>query len=181
MQGSGQNTPSGAHSFSARRLALLIMLAGTTVFGILNGFEGVSFSWRAQRLAPQKADVIAQKIVNELDQMPEGSTLLVLVSDYDFRELAYAAYHKPAYEGAPDRLPLSAPERPVPVAYKGRRIIVGGYASPDPRQIRGIIEGYNSRRTGEPIKRTVVFAWRVTGGVENLEAMAYDENGNPLK
>jgi len=181
MQEFCRNTRSDAHSFSARRLSLLIMLAGMTVFALLDGLKGIYLSWNPQALAPQKADEIALKIADEVDRTPEGATLLVLVSDYDFRELAYAAYHKRSFPGAPDKLPLSAPERQAPVAYKGRCIVVGGYKSPSQERILRLIRDFNSRRPGEPVKRTVVFTWGVTGGVENLKTMAYDENGNVLK
>jgi len=168
-------------SLSARQLSLMIMLAAVTVFAVLDGIHDIYLSWRPQALAPRKGTESALKIAAELDRMPEGATLLVLVSNYDSRELAYAAYHNPQVPGSPGKLLPSTPEKQIPLYYKGRCVMVASYGESIGAQVPGIIAQFNTYRRGNPITRTMAVLWGVQSGVETIAVIDYDDKGNMLK
>ena len=158
------------------------MIAVMTAFSLLNATAFFVISWRSHPYAtPDRAGRIGGALNDAVERTPAGSTVLVLFTPEDFHELAYSFYHSPPTGGMPEKLPLSSPEKQLPVSVGDRRLILIMY---DPAQhgvVKQNIDAYNKHRTEDIIEYAVAVSRRYTSVGMTTVATLFDAGGRELK
>ena len=173
----GKNT-----STSARLIVVGAMIAVMTAFSLLNAAGFFTTSWRSHPYTtPDRAGQIGGILNDAVERTPAGSTVLVLFTPEDFRELAYSFYHSPPTGGMPEKLPLSSPEKQLLVPVGDRRLILIMYDPARHGVVKQSIDEYNGNRTEDVIEYAVAVSRRYTSGDMTTIATLFDAGGKELK
>lgn len=170
---------------SARHVVMSVMLLGLLSISLVQGLSRSPFLQGAQPLGPDKGGEIAKKIRAEAEQLDKGGRLLVLLSDYDFRDLAYTAYHNPALQWDQPKLPHPSPDKLIPIEHKGRQIVVVNshdiidlWRDGNNRAIE--VERDAKASGGVPFNRILLITWRATADLESIRIILYDSTGRTM-